>query len=75
MSSVQPVDPVTPKGRATRERLIEAARAVAIESGGAIEVAAVAEAAGVVPSLIHRYFGSKAGLVAATGSKRVSAPT
>jgi AcrR family transcriptional regulator len=38
---------------------------VAIESGGAIEVAAVAEAAGVVPSLIHRYFGSKAGLVAA----------
>jgi AcrR family transcriptional regulator len=38
---------------------------VAIETGGAVELAKVAEAAGVVQSLVHRYFGSKAGLVSA----------
>lgn len=57
--------PATKKGHATRARLLGAAREVAIETGGRIEIAAVAEAVGVVPSLIHRYFGSKAGLVAA----------
>ncbi len=63
MSSVS--RPTTPKGRATAERLLDAARQVAIDNDGHIEIAMVAEAAGVVPSLIHRYFGSKAGLVAA----------
>ncbi len=57
--------PVTPKGRATRARLIEAARTVALTSDGHIEVAAVAEEAGVAPSLVHKYFSSKAGLVCA----------
>ena len=58
-------DPATRKGQATRERLLAAARDLAISSGGHIEIAAVAAAAGVVPSLVHRYFGSKAGLVSA----------
>jgi AcrR family transcriptional regulator len=57
--------PTTRKGRATRERLLAAARDLAVANGGSIEIAGVAEAAGVVPSLVHRYFGSKAGLVGA----------
>jgi AcrR family transcriptional regulator len=63
MSTIAP--PSTRKGQATRRRLLELARRVALETGGGIELARVAEAAGVVPSLVHRYFGSKAGLVAA----------
>lgn len=59
------VRPATPKGRATRDRLLDAARREALATGGRIEIARVAEAAGVVPSLVHRYFGSKAGLVCA----------
>lgn len=58
-------EPSTAKGRATRQRLLEVARGVALETGGAVELARVAEAAGVVQSLVHRYFGSKSGLVAA----------
>ena len=58
-------EPATPKGQATRERLLAAARRLAIASGGHIEIASVAAAAGVVPSLVHRYFGSKSGLVGA----------
>ena len=57
--------PLTPKGHATRERLLAAARQLAVASGGHFELAEVAAAAAVVPSLVHRYFGSKAGLVAA----------
>ena len=57
--------PLTAKGRATRERLLDGARELAIASGGHFEIAHVAEHAGVVPGLIHRYFGSKAGLVSA----------
>ena len=57
--------PVTPKGQATHKRLLSAARDLAIANVGHLEIADVAAAAGVVPSLIHRYFGSKAGLVGA----------
>lgn len=57
--------PLTTKGQATRARLLEAARSEAIRTGGHVEVAGVAAAAGVVPSLINRYFGSKPGLVSA----------
>lgn len=57
--------PATSKGRATRLRLLDVARHVALATGGGVELALVAKAAGVVPSLVHRYFGSKAGLVAA----------
>jgi AcrR family transcriptional regulator len=60
-----PALPSTPKGQATRERLLQAARELAIASGGHFEIADVAKAAGVVPSLVHRYFGSKSGLVKA----------
>jgi AcrR family transcriptional regulator len=57
--------PTTAKGIATRRRLIDVARRVALDTRGHIELAAVAEAAQVVPSLVHRYFGSKSGLVSA----------
>jgi AcrR family transcriptional regulator len=57
--------PVTAKGRATRQRLLDVARKLALSSHGDVELAKVAEAAGVVPSLVHRYFGSKSGLVGA----------
>jgi len=57
--------PRTAKGEATRRRLLEVARKVALQTGGHIELARVADAAGVVPSLVHRYFGSKSGLVSA----------
>jgi AcrR family transcriptional regulator len=63
MSSAPP--PITQKGHATRQRLLDAARERAVASGGHFEIADVAAAAGVVPSLVHRYFGSKSGLVAA----------
>lgn len=58
-------EPATRKGRATKARLIQAARDVAIAHNGAIEVGRVAREAGVVPSLVNRYFGSRDGLVAA----------
>ena len=57
--------PSTPKGRATLGRLLGCARNVAIANDGHLEVAWVAEEAGVVPSLVNRYFGSRAGLVSA----------
>jgi AcrR family transcriptional regulator len=57
--------PRTQKGRATRERLLACARDIAIANSGHLEIAWVAEAAGVVPSLVNRYFGSRAGLVSA----------
>ncbi|GAA5157650.1 TetR/AcrR family transcriptional regulator [Pseudonocardia eucalypti] len=56
---------LTAKGRATRARLLDCARAEAIAGDGHLELATVAKAAGVAPSLVHRYFGSKAGLVSA----------
>ena len=58
-------EPRTHKGRATRERLLTCARDIAIANDGHIEIAWVADAAGVVPSLVNRYFGSRAGLVSA----------
>jgi AcrR family transcriptional regulator len=62
---VTTAEPRTQKGRATRERLLACARDIAIANDGHIEIAWVAEAAGVVPSLVNRYFGSRAGLVSA----------
>ncbi len=57
--------PSSPKGHRTRERLLRCARDEAIRTGGELEVVAVARAAGVVPSVIYRYFSSKAALVSA----------
>lgn len=58
-------EPRTQKGRATRKRLLACARDIAIANDGHVEIAWVAEAAGVVPSLVNRYFGSRAGLISA----------
>lgn len=55
---------LTAKGAATRARLLEAAMAQ-MAAGGTVEVAAVAAAAGVAPSVLYRYFDGKAGLVEA----------
>ena len=62
---VTTASPKTEKGRATRERLVACARDIAIANDGHVEIAWVAEAAGVVPSLVNRYFGSRAGLISA----------
>lgn len=56
---------LTLRGAATRERLLRAAEAELIERDGALEVASVAARAEVSVGLLYRYFGSKAGLVAA----------
>jgi len=56
---------LTRRGEATRRRLLEAASEELVEREGALEVASVAARAGVSVGLLYRYFGSKAGLVAA----------
>ena len=56
---------LTRRGAATRERLLAAAGEELIERGGVLEVASVATRAEVSVGLLYRYFGSKAGLVAA----------
>jgi len=54
----------TPKGRATRARLLAAAaRQLATE--GRVEVAAVARSCEVAPSVLYRYFPGRDGLAAA----------
>jgi AcrR family transcriptional regulator len=55
---------LTAKGRATRERLLDAAR-VSLAERGTIEVATVAARAGVAQSVLYRYFDGKDGLVEA----------
>jgi len=57
--------PTTAKGKDTRERLLQAARKLAIEENGHVELSRVAEECGVVAGVVHRYFGSKAGLISA----------
>jgi AcrR family transcriptional regulator len=57
--------PTTAKGKATREKLLQAARKLAIAENGHVELAQVARECGVVASVVHRYFGSKAGLITA----------
>lgn len=59
-------DPVlTRRGAATRRRLLDAAAHELVEGDGGLEVASVAARADVSVGLLYRYFGSKAGLVAA----------
>src|SRR3954470_24922353 len=57
--------PQTPKGSASRARLLQAAADELIDRGGALEVMSVAARANVSVGLIYRWFGSKAGLLAA----------
>ena len=49
----------------TRARLLEAAQGALIEGGGAAEIGAIAERAGVSAGLAYHHFGSKDGLIAA----------
>jgi AcrR family transcriptional regulator len=56
---------LTRRGAATRERLLQAAEAELVERDGALEVASVAARTEVSVGLLYRYFGSKAGLIAA----------
>lgn len=58
-------DPRTPRGVATKGRLLESARSELVERQGVVEVESVARRAGVSVGLIYRHFGSKAGLVGA----------
>jgi AcrR family transcriptional regulator len=55
---------LTAKGQATRQRLLDAAVAQ-LAGHGTIEVARIAAAAGVTPSVLYRYFDGRDGLVAA----------
>lgn len=55
----------TPRGVATRERLLAAAREEIIHNQGAMELAAVASRARVSPGLPYRYFESKSALLVA----------
>jgi AcrR family transcriptional regulator len=55
---------LTAKGQATRQRLLDAANAH-LAAHGTIEVTRIAEAAGVAPSVLYRYFDGRDGLVAA----------
>lgn len=57
--------PSTSKGKATRSKLLLAARKLAIENNGHVELAHVAQEANVVAGVVHRYFGSKSGLLVA----------
>lgn len=55
---------LTPKGQATRQRLLDIARDE-LAAHGSIEIAAVAERAGVTQSVLYRYFEGKDGLAEA----------
>jgi AcrR family transcriptional regulator len=55
---------LTPKGEATRRRLLDAA-ATELAARGSVEVARVARRACVAQSVLYRYFAGKDGLVSA----------
>lgn len=56
---------VTGKGAQTRAKLLKAAAAELVDSGGQLEVAAVARRAGTSIGLTYRYFQNKGALAAA----------
>ncbi len=56
---------VTPRGAASRARLISAARAELVGRSGQLEVESVASRAGSSVGLVYRHFGSRAGLIGA----------
>lgn len=58
-------EPKTPKGAATRRRIIAAARAELVERDGMLEVDSVATRAQVSVGALYRHFGSRAALVGA----------
>jgi AcrR family transcriptional regulator len=64
MPATADVPRLTRKGEATRRRLLDAAAAELAAHGNA-EVSSVARSAGVVPSVLYRYFDGKDALIAA----------
>ncbi|MGI9590137.1 MAG: TetR/AcrR family transcriptional regulator [Myxococcota bacterium] len=60
----------TAHGAETRERILDAARALIADRGyGGASVAAICKAAGVVRTSLYWHFGSKAGLLAAVANR------
>ena len=60
-----PVRATTPRGDASRRRLIAAAREELVERDGQMEIDSVAGRADSSVGLIYRHFGSRAGLISA----------
>lgn len=60
-----PARATTPRGDASRRRLIAAAREELVERDGQMEIDSVASRADSSVGLIYRHFGSRAGLIAA----------
>jgi AcrR family transcriptional regulator len=60
-----PARTTTPRGDASRRRLIAAAREELVERDGQMEIDSVAGRADSSVGLIYRHFGSRAGLIAA----------
>lgn len=60
-----PVRTTTPRGDASRRRLLAAARDELVERGGKLEIDSVASRADSSVGLIYRHFGSRAGLIVA----------
>jgi AcrR family transcriptional regulator len=58
-------EPKTPKGAATRRRIIRAAREELVERDGILEVDSVASRAQVSVGALYRHFGSRAALIGA----------
>jgi AcrR family transcriptional regulator len=64
-----------PRSEATRRAILEAARAMFASHGyEQTTIRAVASGAGIDPSMVMRYFGSKAGLFAAAASITLEPP-
>jgi AcrR family transcriptional regulator len=64
-ATATPRKSVTPRGEASRLRLIDAARAELVERDGVLEIDSVAQRADSSVGLIYRHFGSRAGLISA----------
>jgi AcrR family transcriptional regulator len=60
-----PAHATTPRGDASRRRLIAAAREELVERHGRLEIDSVASRADASVGLIYRHFGSRAGLISA----------
>lgn len=64
-STTTPPRSTTPRGDASRRRIVQAARDELVERRGALEIDSVSRRAGSSVGLIYRHFGSRAGLVVA----------
>ncbi len=72
--SVTEAHRLTPKGRATRERIVVAAAQLMYDHGvGGTSLGDVQKAAGVSPSQVYHYFGDKQSLIRAVIAHRLHA--